>query len=531
MKKLLILGLLLATLSNLFAQNDAPIKLTMSEEFANSNSNRTTIEKILRDKKGNIIVIKNVARLFNGNTTFIESYTPKLKLIYAQELLVDGIGGKALDYLGAYNIGNQPYVVTSFYNKQKDFKYLLTSKIGEDGKLEKPIKISEYPTTSSKEGGFELVFSKDSSKVLVVNKLPRKSKESEQFSFVVLDQDLKEIWKAKASLPYENRDVVLSDYAVDNNANVFVLATVDVRGSDEIIQEIFEYQNGASGSKRFKTNLKDKIINRLRILPDNKGDIVCVGQYSSLKEKGNIFRRFGTTTLGTIFFKINGDKNEIVEKSINPFDDKTLAYFEVSKSRQNRGFGVENLSLFNVWITTDNSIFMDFELEYFIVTSNNSGGIGMMRGVTTSRTTYYSTSCLLVRLASDGKVIYETHIPKAMSAVNDKTGLYHVVSHKDNNVFYVYNDNIKNTQNKIKTIDDVRFAYSPEGSAWVFGDRKPAVICCTIDENGERKFAKLFSFKEDDVFLNTENSLQYDKNTFIVIASYFKNYKLVKMEF
>ena len=529
MKKLIILVTAFATLSCIFAQNNSPIKLTMSEEFANTNDNRTTIEKILRDKNGNIIVIKNVVRLFNGNKIFIEAYTPKLKLIYAQELVVDGVGGKELDYIGAYNIGNEPYIITAFYNKQKDFKYLLTSKINEKGKLEKPVKISEYPTTSSREGGFELVFSKDSSRVLVINKLPSKRQESEQFSFVVLDQNLKEIWKAKASLPYENRDVVLSDYAVDNDANVFVLATVDVRGSDEVIQEIFEYQNGASGSKRFKTNLKDKIINRLRILPDNKGDIVCVGQYSSLKEKDNIFRRFRTTTIGTIFFKINGEKNEIIEKSINPFSDKTFAYFEVSKSRQNKGYGVENLSLWNTWIADDNSIFMDFELEYFIVNNTNNGtGFG---AVSSRRTTYYSTSGLLTRLSSDGRVMYETTVPKAISSVNDKTGLYHVVSHKDNKVFYVYNDNAKNIVNKITTIDDVRFAYSPEGSAWTFGDRKPAVICCIIDENGERKFTKLFSFKEDDVFLNTENSLQYDKNTFIVIASYFRNYKLVKMEF
>ena len=524
MKNLLILVFTLGFLSLNFAQNNAPIKLTMSEEFANSNDNRTSIDKILRDKKGNIIVIKSIVRLFGKNKTIIECYTPNLKMIYSQELIAEGAGGKALDFLGAYNIGNEPYIVTSFYNKEKDFRYLMTSKINDDGKVSKPVKISEYPTDSPREGSFELIFSKDSSKVLVVNKLPTKRKENEQFSFVVLDQNLKEIWKAKASLPYETRDVILGDYAVDNNANVFVLATVDVRGSDDVIQEIFEYKNGSSGSKRYKTNLKDKIINKLRILPDNSGNIVCVGQYSSLQEKGNIFRLSRTSTMGTIFFKIDGDKDEIVNKSINPFSQETFAYFEVKKSRQERGLGIDNLSLWNVWISDDNSIFMDFEREYFIQTTDYR----------THQTTinYYSQSDLLVRTTPEGKVVYETTIPKAMSSHNDKTGLYHVVSHKGNQVFYVYNDNPKNMNNeKLRTIDDVRTAYSPEGSVWVFGDRRPAVVCCIIDEKGEKKFAQLFSFKEDDVFLNTENSLQYDKNTFVVIASYFRNFKLVKMEF
>ena len=524
MKKIFILCLALGAFSLVFGQNTTPIKLTMSEEFANTNDNRTSVEKILRDKNGNIIVIKNVVRVFGADKTFIECYAPNLKMIYSQELIVEGVGGKALNYIGAYNIGNEPYVVTSFYNKEKDFRYLLTSKIGSDGKLAKPVKISEYPTTSSNEGSFELVFSKDSSRVLVVNKLPTKRQANEQFSFIVLDQNLKEIWKAKASLPYENRDVVLSDYAVDNNANVFVLATVDVRGSDAVIQEIFEYQNGASGSKRYKTNLNDKIINKLRILPDSKGNIVCVGQYSSLKEKYNIFRQFRTTTLGTIFFKIDGEKNEIVDKAINPFDEKTFAYFEVKKSRRERGLGIEYLSLWNAWIGDDNSVFLDFEKEYFVQVTDYR--------TQRTTTTYYSQSNLLVRLTPEGKVAFETFIPKAMTSNNDKTGLYHVVTHKGNTVFYVYNDNPKNIENNgLETIDDVRTAYSPEGSAWVFGDRRPVVVCCIIDENGKKKFAKLFSFKEDDVFLNTENSLQYDKNTFVVIASYFKNFKLVKMEF
>ena len=524
MKKILILYIVLSVFNSNFAQNSAPIKLTISEEFENSSDNRTSVEKILRDKNGNIIVIKSVVRIFGSNKTYIESYSANLKMIYSQELIVEGINGKSLDYLGAYNIGNEPYIVSSFYNKEKDFRYLLSSKIKDDGTLEKPVKISEYPSSSSREGGFELVFSKDSSKVLVINKLPTKRKESEQFSFVVLDQNLKEIWKAKASLPYENRDVILSDYAVDNNANVFVLATVDVRDNDNIIQEIFEYQNGASGSKRYKTNLKDKIINKLRILPDNKGNVVCVGQYSSLQEKENIFRRYRTTTMGTIFFKIDGEKNEIVNKSINPFDEKTFAYFEVKKSRQERGLGIEFLSLWNAWISDDNSIFIDFEKEYFVQTTDYR--------TQRTTTTYYSQSNLLVRLTPEGKVVFETFIPKAMTSNNDKTGLYHLVTHKENTTFYIYNDNPKNTENnRLETIDDVRTAFSPEGSGWVFGDRRPVVVCCIIDENGKKKFAKLFSFKDDDVFLNTENSLQYDKNTFVVIASYFKDFKLVKMEF
>jgi hypothetical protein len=525
----------LFSIKNTFAQDDAPIKVALSDEYSNDNS-KTIVEKILRDQNGNIILVKSSAKFFGGNKTFIESYSPDMQLQYSHELLVENINGKELNYIGAYSIGNQPFVLTSFYNKAKDFNYLLVSKIDEKGVLSKPQKISEYGTRSEREGSFELVFSRDSTKMLVINKLPTKKNQSEQFSFVVVDDTFKEIWKAKAALPYENRDVLLSDFAVDNQANVFVLATIDGGGRDrdeDLLQEIFEYQQGAASSKRYKINLKDKIINKLRIMPDNKGDIVCIGQYSSLAEKSNFFRRYRSTTMGTIFFKIDGVKNEIVNKSINPFDDKVFEYFEVKKSRVQKGYGVEYLSLWNSWIAEDNSIFLDFEMEYSVVTTDNAGGrpYGAYGNSGRTRTTYYSLSTLLVRLSPDGKVIFETVVPKGMTSINDKTGLYHTVMQKGNSTIYVYNDSNRNFNKTIETIGDVRSAFSPEGTSWVFGDRRPTVTCCIIDENGKRKFAQLFNFQKDDVFLNTENSLRYDGKTFVVLASYLRNYKLVKMAF
>ncbi len=497
------------------------VKVTMSDEYENTNNNRTFIEKMLRDANGNTIIIKKSYRIFGKNKTIVESFDPKLDLTYSEEMIIEGTGSVELDYVDAYIVDNQPFVFSSYYNKEKDFRYLFASQILKNGKIGKPKKVSEYPTTSSRDGGFDITFSKDSSKLLIVNKIPTKKSESEKFSFIVLDNKFNEVWKAKASLPYENRDVVLSDYAIDNSANVFVLATVD--GGREVMQEIFQYQNGASGSKRYKINLRDKIINRLKIMPDASGKIVCVGQYSSASEKDNIFRRNRSSTMGTIFFKIDGDQTEIIEKSTNEFAAKTFDYFEIRSSRVEKGYGIDNLSLFNVWISETGNIFLDFEREYFIYTTDYRNN--------TSRTTYYSQSGLLVKLSPEGKTLSETIIPKAMTSINDRTGLYHLVLHRGDETYYVYNDSSRNLKEKIESISDVRSAFSPEGSAWVFGDRRPTVVCCKIDAEGKRKFAPLFSFKDDDVFLNTENSLQYDANSFVVIASFLKNFKLVKLDF
>jgi hypothetical protein len=521
--KILVLTLLLCNVV-LAQETKGSVKVTMSDEYENTNNNQTFVDKMLRDQNGNTIIIKKILKIFGRNKTIIEAYDPKMELIYSDEMEIDGVGDKELEYVGAYSLGGQPFVASSYYNKDKGFRYLFFSKIQANGKLSKPQKVSEYPTTLYRDGSFELVFAQDSSKLLIINKIPTRRSESETFSFVTLDKDFKEIWKGKASLPYENRDVVLSDYAIDDDANVFVLATVDFGNNSEgVLQEIFEYKNGASASKRYKINLRDKIVNRLRMLPDKEGNIVCVGQYSSMEEKANIFRRFRTTTMGTLYFKIDTQKDEIVGKTINQFNESVFGFFEVRPSRVAKGIGVDYLTLMNVWMSESGNIFMDFEREYFITNYNYQNR--------NSTTTYYSQSGLVVRMSPEGKIAYETVIPKAMTSTNDKTGLNHLVSHKNDEVYYVYNDSARNLKSKIESISDVRSALSPEGSVWIFGDRRPTVICCKINDNGGTTFTQLFNFRDDDVFLNTENSLQYDKNSFIVIASYFKYFKLAKLEF
>ncbi len=522
-KKLLSIALFFYSFSLLAQDTKGSVKVTLSDEYEDSN-NSTYVQKMLRDQNGNTIIIKKILKLFSKNKTIIEAYDPKMDLIYSDEMQINGVGDKELSYVGAYSLGGQPFVASSYYNKDKDFHYLFFSKILADGKLSKPQKVSEYPSASHNDGGFEFVFAQDSSKLLIVNKIPTRRNESETFSFIALDKDFKEIWKGKASLPYENRDVVLSDFAIDDAANVFVLATVDFGNSSEgVLQEVFEYKNGASASKRYKINLRDKLVNRLRMLPDKEGNIVCVGQYSSMEEKSNIFHRFRTTTMGTLFFKIDTQKDEIVEKTINEFDKSVFNYFEVRPSRVAKGIGVEYLTLINVWIAESGNIFMDFEREYFTTNYNYT--------THTSTTTYFSQSGLVVKMNPNGKIAYETIVPKAMSSNTDRTGLYHLVSHKNDEVYYVYNDSERNLKRKIETLSDVRSAWSPEGSGWVFGDRRPTVVCCKINENGATVFTQLFNFRDDDVFLNTENSLQYNKNSFIVIASYFKHFKLAKLEF
>jgi hypothetical protein len=550
MKKILVLIFALFGIVHLFAQK-SPVEVTMSDEYENANNN-SVIEGIVKDKEGNTILIKRVVKTMGSDKIFVESFSPAFELNYSTELSADGTKGKAIDFYGAFNLKNEPYVLTSFYNRDRDFRYLLVSKIGKDGELSKPKRISEFKADSNNDGDFGIVFSKDSSKVLVINKLPTAKKEKESFSFVVLNSDFEEIWKGKASLPYENRDVALSDFTVDNQDNIFVLATLELGREEEVLQEIFEYKKGEKASKRYKINLKNKIINRLQLLPSADGTVIGVGQYSSIDEKSRAWRRYDFTTQGTVFFKINGEKGEVVEQIINPFDDKIFDFFGVSAQRIQKGFGVGNVFLKNAWIAPDNKIYLDFEEEYAVINNTNNmnngfgmnpygvgfggfgfGGIGFRNNRFNNQpnsTTYFSGTHILVCLNEKGESLFETFVPKLIASVNNNTGLGHIVAHRSGKTYYIYNDNEVNVR-KIATHRELIAAYSPEGRNWISGSNRPVVTCCEVDEQGRKKFVKLFSFSQDDIFLNTQNHLNFDRDNIILVGSYLRFFRIMKLNF
>ncbi len=531
MKKLIFSIFLLSFVISINAQEQteekAKVKMTSSPAYENDKS-RTFIRSMMRDREGNIFIIKNQYKVFGKPKLLVEKYSPELKQKFSKELVISGTEGKDMDYLSATSIGGEPCVFSSFYNKDKDTRYLFVSKILEKGLLGKPQKISSYEADRKYDGAFELYFSKDSAKILVVNMLETKKKEKAKFSYVVLDNQFQEIWKAEVTMPFETRDVVLSDFAVDGSSRVFALATADneEKGKDEasVIQELFMYENGAGKPKRYNLELKGKLVSQLRLHESLSGDLVAVGSYASSRQKKAFFSRDRTSPLGTIFVKINRETGELGAKSVNQFSKKTFDFMNVKPSKIEDGKGIDYMRLENSWVNGDGSICLDLEQNHVVITTRQNGSF------TSTTYHYYSQMAMLVKYDADGKVQNEVIVPKRMQSINDETGLRHIVSHSGSEVYFVYNDSPKNWGKKAETEDDIKFGISPESGGISF-KKKPHVVLCTVDENGKKKFARLFNFKDDDVFLNTEASLPYSDKSFIVVASYNKDFKLMKIAF
>jgi hypothetical protein len=529
MQKLFFSFLLMLFCLPIFSQDETggKVKITMSPAYENDKKS-TFIEDMMYDKGGNILIVKTQTKTFSAKSELIiEKYSPELTQKFSKELIIKGSEGKDLDYVGGTTLDREPYIFSSFYNKDKDTRYLFISKVEETGSLGKPKKLSDYPADGKKEGGFDITFNEDSSRMLIINRIATRKKENRRFSFIVYDKSLTEIWKADVTLPYESRDVGLSDFKVDKESRVYVLASVDndskSKKDADIIQEIFVYSNGEKQAKRYNLDIKGKLITELHLHEDKNGDLIAVGTYASTKQRNAFFSKDRTSPLGTVIVKINRETGAISSKTISPFKKASYEFFRVKEKQIEDGKGIPYLRLENSWISADNSINLDLEQNYLIVRENRG------RYSTSYTYYYYSDLAMLVRYDTDGKVKDEIIVPKKMSSINQKKGLSHLLSHSGNETYMIYNDSPKNWGKKFDDESDVETAISPETSGLFNTKKKPQVVLCTINAEGKKKYARLFNFKDDDVFLNTESSLKLTEKSFVVIASYRKDFKLVKI--
>lgn len=536
MKNLITFILLCLTIGNLKSQDEttekAKVKITTSPAYEN-DKRRTVVLNMMRDREGNIFIIKNEYKTFGKSQTLIEKYSPELKQKYSKDLEITGTGDRSHNFYSACTVGGEMLVFSTFFNKEKDVRYFFYSKVLDGGKLSKPQRISELPADGKYDGGFDLAFSSDSSKILVVNLIETKRKEAKKFSFTVLNSQMEEVWKNTVEMPFETRDVVLSDFAVDKEGRVFALASVDNDSKNkddaDILQEIFMYQQDSPKKpKRYILDMKKKMITQLRLHETPSGELVAVGIYASSRQRKAFFSRDRTSALGTVFVKIDPSTGEVRQKKLNDFSKKTFDFMKVKEKKLEEGKGIDWLRLESSWVGKDGLINLDLEQNWVVVTTYNRPN-----GFSSTTYHYYSQVAMLVRYNLDGTVATETVVPKRMESLNDKTGLGHIVSwgSSGGEVHFVFNDSPKNWGKKLEDVSDLKAGISPESGGIAFSGKKPQVVLCTVDSEGKRRFAQLFNFKKDDVFLNTESSLRYSENAFVVLGTYHKDFKLVKVEF
>ncbi|MEM9885783.1 MAG: hypothetical protein AAF849_07820 [Bacteroidota bacterium] len=392
---------------------------------------------------------------------FLERYDIGMKLKRAEELDLR-YRKKNRAFEDVIYMNGQLYLLTSFHNKAKKKNYLFKQKISSRlGISDRDIEmIGELDTRSViKEGGFDFVQSRDTSKLMVYHALPYRKSEPENFKLRVFDQDFSELWSKDIRLPYNDEIFTVEEYRIDNDGNVYLLgvlyfdkARASRNGQPNYQYVILTYRNNGTEEQEHKIQLRDKFITDLTFRNDRKGNLICSGFYSEQSAVG---------AKGTYFLKMDLETGEIYNESLKEFDFELLTqdYSEGKRRRaeeaertgnERRQAELYRFALDELILRSDGGalligeqyyVFEDFYQDF------RFGGVGFGGPTPMTRVDYYYhyNDIIIVNIRPDGEIEWSTRIPKVQVTRNDG-GYYssYAMSIVRDKIYFIFNDDARN---------------------------------------------------------------------------------------
>jgi hypothetical protein len=355
---------------------------------------------------------------------------------------------------------------------------------------------------------------------LVISQIEDNIKDKFNIVFSVLNAQFKEDWKNKYIFP-KDTDIdafgevkMIQRFKVDNKGRVYTIMNLPiekvekVKNGPKVSSKFFLFENGSREPKKINLDLGQKRICDYSFLPSLKSDeIVAIG---SCTEVDKDWFSSGSGINGSFFLKLNTQSYSIVTKSVNPFSRKMLGFMKTTEKEEQKGIGVGDFYMTDVVQTNKNNYLLSFEHNYNIE----------RQGL--KNTEFYSDVIFHVKYDNNGKIIYQSYIPKAAFALNYDFGLGHILTPKGEEHSVIYNDSKKNADKVLEDYKDLSKA-NP-------GSSKCVIKMITMDEKGSQKTAILYDNKEDDFALIPHSSFQYAPGVIVSVAVDGKKYKLVKIE-
>lgn len=272
----------------------------------------------------------------------------------------------------------------------------------------------------------------------------------------VFDMSLKKIWGREIEMPYTEKKMDLSDFALDSKGNAYIDSAKvynnnstkeKVRGG--IVNYHFEILMANANKDLIitKVNLGEKFfVSSIIMLEGPKENMICVGYSKSGDYYTNVNGLFKfNVKIGTeIIEKITYD---IPEKIINQNVSGYQKFKNESKESNNdkESVGIYNLLMKKLIVDSDGSLIVIGEREYTEYSSNGKS----------SSTTYCFDDILITKIDSTGKLEWMKNSLKQQPGGRHGSGSSFKWIYSGKNHYLLYLDNIKNLQLSIDKVPEV----------------------------------------------------------------------------
>ncbi|MFT4665939.1 MAG: hypothetical protein ACI8YQ_000605 [Polaribacter sp.] len=504
-----------------------------------SNKTKSVMDKIITQDATGFYVLKtrqgNQELVDGPQKVYIEHYNQKMNLTRSKEIKMKW-KKKKRQFEDILMIGGELYLFTSFNNQGKRKNFLFAQKMNKRNfEVEDELNfIADIDTKNKyKEGSFNFHISTDSSKVLVLNELPYKKNQPEQFALRVYNNDFTLSWQKDIVLPYNDDKFDIEDYQVDNQGNVYLLGLLygdgslrKKRGLPNYQYVLLAYTQMGTEKKKYPINLREKFITDLTFRPSNNGELVFCGFYS---ESGTYSIR------GTYFFRINPITKEVFNKSLKELDFEFRTEYVSNRKKQrmdndDKKSELYQFSLDELILRNDGGALLIAE-QYFVEEVREFdpyyGGVGTFGRYGNNNQyrlsyIYNYNDIIIVNVDPKGEIEWASRIPKRQETENDG-GWYssYSMSIVKDKINFIYNDNGRN--------------FDPNGSyrknRYNFNGRNSVIAISQVSPDGSVETFPLGENRDGGVITRPKACKQIGPKKVAIYGEYGRTYRFGKLSF
>ncbi|WP_062055646.1 hypothetical protein [Aquimarina longa] len=293
--------------------------------------------------------------------------------------------------------------------------------------IEKPIQLINDRENVNRDFGFKSTYgfdaggrinkfafkkSTDEKNLLILYRIKTESDKKDKIGIAVYSNTLNLLWKKKVTLPYPSNRIQNEDFAIGNDGNFYMTASifnVESKNKNKLKEtyhtEVFKITKNDTEIIKSKIGISGKAITDAVIETGPLGKVTISGLYANTENKSETSGVFSTE------LSDNGLVNQITKSDIpiETLQDLALKREErinEGTQKENDKKDLENLRINAVAFNNDGSIVLMAEQRYVesFTTSSSSG----------SRTTYryFYRDIFTFKLATDNTIAWMHKLPK-----------------------------------------------------------------------------------------------------------------------
>lgn len=469
-----ILGIITCTLLVAFTVVERQVKWGAIAEGEKGGQTLTLIGKT----PGELYYLRKNSRVFKGNNYYIDIFSKdNLNRKKSTHLnFPDSI--KKWNFGNFYVANDNVYMFMNNFDKKSKINSFYLYKIGMDGNFEQGILLEQFEEEKRRARSYSSVtVSADSSRLLVYS--TDNNTEKERINFQMFKTNLVKEWEAELDMPYQDKDLTVSDIQVDNRGDVFMLiavSTTDGSKKKKLLSRtlsLMQYSNKVGEFREYDLKLKNKLISEVSFALNKKGDLVASGFYSN---------KPGSSYAGVFYMLLDRESRDITSTVVQDFKPAFVAEF-IGERKAEKGKELKNFYMRDLIVRDDGSAYMVSEFYQMVEVCRTDP----KTGARTCTYHYYYNDLIVANFGNEGSVRWVKKIPKKQHTVNDggyASGIY--TQMVDNDLYLIYNTDAKNINpkkpGKVYTMSKYKKAFLVLHKVTESGDENIDVVIRNKDE-------------------------------------------------